>query len=91
MELIGLPTSRRALLGVGVAGLAAATVGFPARAARIATKARIVIIGAGAAGTALANHLVSRLDGARITIVDARAEHLYQPGLSLVGCGFEAC
>lgn len=89
MELTGLPTSRRALLGLGVAGLAAATVGLPARAARIATKARIVIIGAGAAGTALANHLVARLDGAQITIVDARAEHLYQPGLSLVAAGLK--
>lgn len=89
MALSGLPTSRRAFLGLGLAGLAAANLGQPAQAARIATKARIVIIGAGAAGTALANRLVQRLEGASITIVDARAEHLYQPGLSLVAAGLK--
>jgi sulfide:quinone oxidoreductase len=89
MGLSGLPTSRRAFLGLGLAGLAAANLGQPAKAARIATKARIVIIGAGAAGTALVNRLVQRLEGASITIVDARAEHLYQPGLSLVAAGLK--
>jgi sulfide:quinone oxidoreductase len=89
MAMIGLSTSRRGFLGLGVAGAAAAAFGQPARAARLATKARIVIIGAGAAGTALVNHLVERLDGAQITIVDARAEHLYQPGLSLVAAGLK--
>jgi len=89
MTLKGLPTSRRAFLGLGVAGLAAASLGVPARAARVATKARIVIIGAGAAGTALVNRLVERLEGAAITIIDARAEHLYQPGLSLVAAGLK--
>src|SRR5690606_11452570 len=58
-------------------------------AARIATKARIVIIGAGAAGTALANRLVARLEGAQITLIDPRREHLYQPGLSLVAAGLK--
>jgi len=68
----GLPTSRRVFLGlVGVAGMAAASLGLPARAARVATKARIVIIGAGSAGTALVNRLVERLDGTQITIIDA--------------------
>jgi sulfide:quinone oxidoreductase len=89
MTVTGLSTSRRGFLGLGAAGVAAATFGQPARAARVATKARIVIIGAGAAGTALVNHLVSRLDGAQITVVDARAEHLYQPGLSLVAAGLK--
>lgn len=89
MTLTGPSTSRRAFLGLGAAGLAAASLGLPARAARVATKARIVIIGAGAAGTALVNRLVERLEGAQITIVDARAEHLYQPGLSLVAAGLK--
>jgi sulfide:quinone oxidoreductase len=82
-------TTRRALFGLAAAGLAAATLSEPARAAKVATKARIVIIGAGAAGTAMANRLVERLEGATITIVDARAEHLYQPGLSLVAAGLK--
>lgn len=89
MTMPGLPTSRRAFLGLGAAGVAVAALGVPAKAARVSTKARIVIIGAGAAGTALVNHLVMRLDGAEITLVDARAEHLYQPGLSLVAAGLK--
>lgn len=84
-----LPTSRRGFLGLAASGAVLATMGLPARAARVATKARIVIIGAGAAGTALANRLVQRLDGASITIIDARKEHLYQPGLSLVAAGLK--
>lgn len=81
--------SRRGLLGLSLAGAGLATLGLPAQAAKVATKARIVIIGAGAAGTALVNRLVHRLEGAEITIVDARAEHLYQPGLSLVAAGLK--
>lgn len=76
-------------MGLGLGSLAAASLSGPAQAARIATKARIVIIGAGAAGTALANRLTERLDGAEITIIDARAEHLYQPGLTLVAAGLK--
>jgi sulfide:quinone oxidoreductase len=53
----------------------------------VATNARIVIIGAGAAGTALVNRLVDRLEGAQITLIDPRVEHLYQPGLTLVAAG----
>lgn len=84
-------STRRGFLGLGAAGAAAALMagGAPARAARIATKARIVIIGAGAAGTALANRLVARLEGAQITLIDPRREHLYQPGLSLVAAGLK--
>jgi sulfide:quinone oxidoreductase len=84
-----LNTSRRGLFGLAAAGLAAVTLTAPARAAKIATKARIVIIGAGAAGTAMANRLTNRLEGAAITLVDGRAEHLYQPGLSLVAAGLK--
>lgn len=77
------------MLGLSLAGASLAALGLPARAAKVATKARIVVIGAGAAGTALVNRLVERLVGAQITIVDARAEHLYQPGLSLVAAGLK--
>jgi cyd operon protein YbgT len=48
---------------------------------------RVVIIGAGAAGSALANRLRNRLQGADITVVDPRVQHLYQPGLTLVAAG----
>lgn len=55
----------------------------------VETTARIVIIGAGAAGTSLANRLVRRLEGAQITLIDPRRDHLYQPGLSLVATGLK--
>ncbi len=88
-EIKRVMASRRAFMGLGAAGLALALAASPARAAKVATKARIVIIGAGAAGTAMANRLVERLEGAEITIVDGRKEHLYQPGLSLVAAGLK--
>jgi len=69
-------TTRRGFLALagGAGALAAAGTGGKA-AAQVSTNARIVILGAGAAGTTLANRLVARLEGARITLVDARAEH----------------
>ena len=83
--------SRRHLLALSAGGAAlAASVGQTSQAlAQIATKARIVIIGAGAGGTALANRLMRRLEGAQITLIDPRREHLYQPGLSLVAAGLK--
>jgi sulfide:quinone oxidoreductase len=84
-----IQTSRRGFLGLGLGGLALAAAVQPATAAKLSTKARIVIIGAGAAGTSLVNRLVTRLDGAAITILDPSAEHLYQPGLSLVAAGLK--
>ena len=81
--------SRRAFLGLMGGGMAAVATPTPAVAEKLQTKARIVIIGAGAAGTALVNRLVKRLEGATITILDPRAEHLYQPGLSLVAAGLK--
>lgn len=82
---------RRQFLSLALGGGAAtfAATQSPAQTAPIRTSARIVIIGAGAAGTALANRLTRRLDGAQITIVDPRQEHLYQPGLSLVAAGLK--
>lgn len=82
--------SRRGVLGMALAGAAFTGLATePARAQPVPTNAHIVIIGAGAAGTALANRLVQRLESARITIIDGRAEHLYQPGLSLVAAGLK--
>ncbi|MEZ5752615.1 MAG: FAD/NAD(P)-binding oxidoreductase [Paracoccaceae bacterium] len=82
--------SRRAFFALAAAGGAAAALSTSeATAQAVTTNARIVIIGAGAAGTALANRLVRRLEGAQITLIDPRAEHLYQPGLSLVAAGLK--
>jgi sulfide:quinone oxidoreductase len=88
-ELKDIKASRRAFLGLVAGGLATTMAVRPAAASRLQTRARIVMIGAGAAGTALVNRLVERLDGADITILDPSAEHLYQPGLSLVAAGLK--
>ena len=82
--------SRRAWLG-GVSGaglaLAAGVASTPARAERVATKAHIVIAGSGLAGLALAHRLGNDLDGAKITVIDAKEVHNYQPGYTLVASG----
>ncbi|HLV82218.1 MAG TPA: FAD/NAD(P)-binding oxidoreductase [Devosia sp.] len=75
-----------ALAGAGTA----LSLGVAQAQPSTSTNARIVIIGAGAAGTALANRLARRLDGASITIIDPRREHLYQPGLTLVAAGLKS-
>lgn len=83
--------TRRQALALATGAAAAVTAGTaasPTRAQTV-TNARIVIIGAGAGGTALANRLVRRLDGADITLIDPRRDHLYQPGLSLVAAGLK--
>lgn len=81
---------RRQFLTLAGASLALSPISVTsARAERVKTTAHIVILGAGAAGTALANRLTERLDGARITIVDSRKDHLYQPGLSLIAAGLK--
>jgi len=81
--------SRRAVLSLGAAGAALAALPAGEARAQIATSAHIVILGAGAAGTALANRLANRLDGARITVVDGRKRHLYQPGFTLIAAGLK--
>lgn len=82
---------RRSFLMLGAAGAAAAVLSpTPVRAAaRVKTSARIVIAGAGAAGLTAASRLAERLDGARVTLIDARKEHFYQPGFTLVAAGIK--
>ncbi len=72
------------------AGAGLAVLGAGGRAGAqppLATKAKIVIAGAGAAGISMASRLSSRLDGAQIVIIDARKEHYFQPGYTLVASG----
>ncbi len=68
--------------GIGATGLLASQ---PAKA--VATNAHIVVVGAGAAGLSIATRLSRQLDGARISLIDSRKVHLYQPGLTLVATG----
>lgn len=80
---------RRSFLKLGAAGAGTLMLlpGTASAAPKVKTSARIVIAGAGAAGLAAAAQLVQRLEGAQITLVDARKEHFYQPGFTLVAGG----
>ena len=79
--------ARRAWMRRAAAVAAVAASAPPARAAKVATRARIVIAGSGLGGLAIAHRLSAALDGATITIVDRKEEHNYQPGYTLVATG----
>lgn len=78
---------RRTFL-TGAAALAASGV-LTGRASAQAseTRARIVVAGAGAAGLSLAARLRRQMPNATITLVDAKKEHHFQPGYTLVATG----
>jgi len=73
--------------GAAASGLGGGALLHSGRASAVSTNARIVIVGAGAAGLSIAKRLSRQLDGARITLIDSREIHLYQPGLTLVATG----
>jgi sulfide:quinone oxidoreductase len=82
------PVRRRWLQALATAPVAvgASSATLPARAA-VKTSARIVIAGSGLGGIAVANRLCRLLDGAKITIIDRKEAHNYQPGYTLVATG----
>lgn len=84
--------SRRDLIKLSAAGAFAAAVPgtamlTPRQASAIPSNARIVIVGAGAAGVSLASRLSRAIASPDITIIDQREAHYYQPGLTLVAVG----
>jgi sulfide:quinone oxidoreductase len=81
--------SRRQLMAALLGGAAIGLVPARQARARVATKAHIVIAGAGAAGLASASRLAQQLDGATITLIDARKAHYYQPGFTLIAAGLK--
>ena len=86
------PLTRRRLLQLGALGTGALLLPLSSATAApqtLRSAARIVIVGAGAAGLALASRLATSLEGADITLVDARREHFYQPGFTLVAAGIK--
>lgn len=89
MNGIDRPGRRDWIVGAAALGTGAAFAAHApgVRAERVKTNARIVIAGSGLGGLAVANRLAGALDGARITIVDAKKEHNYQPGYTLVATG----
>lgn len=89
MDRIDRPGRRAWMLGAATLGAGAAVAGHAprVRAERVKSSAHIVIAGSGLGGLAVANRLAASLDGARITIVDAKTEHNYQPGYTLVATG----
>ncbi len=82
------PARRRWLQALAAAPALAGAAAAPAPArAAVKTSAHIVIAGSGLGGIAVANRLSKMLDGAKITIVDRKEEHNYQPGYTLVATG----
>lgn len=82
--------SRRHWLLGATGASAAMTLGLQpqdSRAQPVVTQAHIVIAGGGLGGIALANRLSKLLSGAKITLIDAKEIHNYQPGYTLVATG----
>ncbi|HSH57054.1 MAG TPA: FAD/NAD(P)-binding oxidoreductase [Halomonas sp.] len=80
--------ARRQLLKLGLGAGAASLMPLTGlQANTVSTRARVVILGGGAAGMAMANRLAMRLDGAKISVVEPRKLHHYQPGWTLVASG----
>ncbi|CAB3816424.1 MAG: NAD(P)/FAD-dependent oxidoreductase [Achromobacter pulmonis] len=81
---------RQALLALAALGAAALPrLAVAEQPTTVKTRARIVIVGAGAAGLATASRLAASLDGARIILIDPRREHFYQPGFTLIAAGLK--
>ena len=85
------PLSRRTFMQLSALGAGALLLkpGAAQAAPKLRSAARIVIAGAGAAGLATASRLAARLEGATITLIDARKAHYYQPGFTLVASGIK--
>ncbi|MFA5664724.1 FAD/NAD(P)-binding oxidoreductase [Castellaniella sp.] len=84
-----LDRRRFLMLGAASAAAAAWNPGTARAAQKLRSPAHIVIAGAGAAGLSAASRLARALDGAQITLIDARRQHYYQPGYTLIGAGIE--
>lgn len=89
--LLREPLSRRTFMQLSALGTGALLLkpGAAQAAPKLRSAARIVIAGAGAAGLATASRLAARLEGATITLIDARKAHYYQPGFTLVASGIK--
>lgn len=81
--------SRRQFVKWGAAGLAGAVVIERAYDffSESTAKAKIVIVGAGAAGITMAAYLSDMLRYDNVTLIDPSSDHHYQPGYTLIAGG----
>ncbi|WP_350561013.1 FAD/NAD(P)-binding oxidoreductase [Psychrobacter sp. CAL346-MNA-CIBAN-0220] len=82
--------NRRQFIGAGVAtGAVMGSMALTGCASlpKHQEKANIIIVGAGIAGLAVANRLSRQLPNAKLTILDSRKAHYYQPGYTLLATG----
>ncbi|TVQ56754.1 MAG: NAD(P)/FAD-dependent oxidoreductase [Rhodobacteraceae bacterium] len=88
LESRGL-TRRDMLAGAAALSLFLAAPPAARAVSPVASRARIVIVGAGAAGLSCAARLKREVVGAEITLIDPRKRHYYQPGFTLVAAGLQ--
>lgn len=81
--------NRRTFLKAGIGGFIVAAAGTKAYSYinTIDVKARILIIGGGAAGCSFAARLMRRIKNPDITLVDPSDRQYYQPGFTFVAAG----
>lgn len=81
--------TRRKFLVTGLAGVGGAAVGYGAwdYATDSPVRARVVIVGGGAAGVTVAARLQKLLRNPDITLIEPEAVHHYQPGYTLIAAG----
>jgi sulfide:quinone oxidoreductase len=78
---------RREFLSAAAGLAASAAIAGEALAQTSESRARVVIAGAGAAGLALAARLHRQMPNATVILIDAKKEHHFQPGYTLVAAG----
>ena len=82
------PLSRRDFVKMMSAAGLGSMLGIPAaRAMSSSVKAKIVVIGGGAAGISTAARLLRWLETPDVTIIDPSDIHYYQPGFTLIASG----
>lgn len=81
--------SRRTFLIISAGVLGAAVVGTGAMnyLSTVDVRARIVIIGAGAAGVCMAARLMRKIEHPDITVIDPAERQYYQPGFTFIASG----
>ena len=78
---------RRKFLKLTATAAAATAVSNTYAAPKSGAKAKVVVIGAGAAGIDISARLLRMLESPDITIIDPAETHYYQPGFTLIAGG----